>query len=42
MAEIAEELNISYRTSAYAAAQIKVKLKIPSTAALIESAVNRW
>ncbi len=40
LAEIAEELNISYRTSAYAAAQIKVKLKIPSTAALIKWAVN--
>jgi len=38
--EIADELNISYRTTAYAAAQIKVKLQIPSTAALIKWAVD--
>lgn len=40
LVEIAEELNLSYRTSAYAAAQIKVKLQIPSTAALIKWAVD--
>jgi len=38
--EIADELNVSYRTTAYAAAQIKVKLQIPSTAALIKWAVD--
>jgi two-component system, NarL family, invasion response regulator UvrY len=40
LTEIAEELGISYRTSAYTAAQIKVKLQIPSTAALIKWAVD--
>ncbi len=40
LAEIADELNLSYRLSAYAAAQIKVKLQIPTTAALIKWAVD--
>jgi two-component system, NarL family, invasion response regulator UvrY len=40
LAEIAEELNISYRTTAQAAAQIKEKLQVQSTAALIRWAVD--
>jgi two-component system, NarL family, invasion response regulator UvrY len=40
LAEIAEQLNISYRTTAQAAAQIKEKLQVPSTAALIRWAVD--
>lgn len=40
VAEIADELNLSYRTSAYAVAQIKAKLQIPSTAAVIRWAVD--
>lgn len=40
LAEIADELNISYRTSAYTAAQIKIKLQLPSTPALIKWAVD--
>jgi two-component system, NarL family, invasion response regulator UvrY len=40
LAEIAEELSLSYRLSAYAASQIKVKLQIPSTAALIKWATD--
>jgi len=42
LAEVANELNLSYRTSAYAAAQIKAKLQIPSTAALIRWAVDHF
>lgn len=41
LAEIAGRLNISYRTSASVTAQIKVKLNIPSTAALIKWAADR-
>ena len=40
VAEIADELNLSYRTSAYAVAQIKAKLRIPSTAGVIRWAVD--
>jgi two-component system, NarL family, invasion response regulator UvrY len=40
LAEVAEELNISYRTVAHATAQIKDKLQVPSTAALIRWAVD--
>ena len=40
LTEIADGLNLSYRMSAYAAAQIKLKLHIPSTAALIKWAVD--
>lgn len=40
VSEIADELNLSYRTSAYAVAQIKAKLQIPSTAAVIRWAVD--
>lgn len=40
VAEIADELSLSYRTSAYAVAQIKAKLQMPSTAALIRWAVD--
>jgi two-component system, NarL family, invasion response regulator UvrY len=40
LAEIADELSVSYRTSAYAAAQIKIKLGLTSTAALIKWAVD--
>jgi two-component system, NarL family, invasion response regulator UvrY len=40
LTQIADELNLSYRLSASAAAQIKVKLQIPSTAALIKWAVD--
>jgi DNA-binding NarL/FixJ family response regulator len=40
VAEIADELSLSYRTSAYAVAQIKAKLQMPSTAALIKWAVD--
>jgi two-component system, NarL family, invasion response regulator UvrY len=40
LAEIAEELNVSYRTAAQTAAQIKEKLQVPSTAALIKWAVD--
>jgi len=38
--EIADELNIAYRTAAHAAAQIKSKLGLASTAALIKWAVE--
>lgn len=41
LAEIADELKISYRTSASVTAQIKSKLNLPSTAALIKWAVER-
>ena len=40
LAEVAEELNVSYRTVAHATAQIKEKLQVPSTAALIRWAVD--
>jgi two-component system, NarL family, invasion response regulator UvrY len=40
LAEIADQLNVSYRTSASIAAQIKSKLDISSTAALIKWAVD--
>lgn len=40
LAEIAEALSLSYRTSAYAVAQIKAKLQIPTTAAVIRWAVD--
>ena len=40
LTEIADELNVSYRTSASAVAQIKIKLGIASTAALIKWAVD--
>ena len=40
LAEIADQLNVSYRTSASIAAQIKSKLNISSTAALIKWAVD--
>jgi len=40
LAEIADQLNVSYRTSANIAAQIKTKLNISSTAALIKWAVD--
>jgi two-component system, NarL family, invasion response regulator UvrY len=40
LAEIAEELSVSYRTAAQVAAQIKEKLQVPSTAALIKWAVD--
>ncbi len=41
LAEIADRLNISYRTSASLTAQIKTKLNITSTAALIKWAADR-
>jgi two-component system, NarL family, invasion response regulator UvrY len=41
LSEIANEMGISYRTSAYAVAQIKAKLGITSTAALIKWAADR-
>jgi DNA-binding NarL/FixJ family response regulator len=41
LTEIADRLNISYRTSASLTAQIKAKLNIASTAALIKWAANR-
>ena len=41
LAEIADRLNISYRTSASLTAQVKAKLKITSTAALIKWAADR-
>lgn len=41
LGEIANELGFSYRTSAYTVAQIKTKLRITSTAALIKWAVGR-
>jgi two-component system, NarL family, invasion response regulator UvrY len=40
LAEIADELRLSYRMSAYAVAQIKAKLRIPTTAAVIRWAVD--
>ena len=40
LAEIADEMQVSYRTSAYVAAQLKTKLRISSTAALIKWAVD--
>ena len=40
LVEIADDLNIAYRTAAHAAAQIKSKLRIGSTAALIKWAVE--
>lgn len=40
LAEIAGDLNVAYRTSAHIAAQIKAKLRVPSTAALIKWAVE--
>jgi len=40
LAQIADELNVAYRTAAHAAAQIKSKLRIGSTAALIKWAVE--
>ncbi len=40
LGEIAEALKISYRTSAGIAAQIKTKLNVPTTAALIKWAVD--
>lgn len=40
LTQIADELNLSYRLSAYAAAQLKVKLQLPSTAALIKWATD--
>jgi len=40
LAEIADQLSVSYRTSASIAAQIKSKLNISSTAALIKWAVD--
>ncbi len=40
LAEIADELNVSYRTSAHAVAQIKAKLQIPTTAAVIRWAAD--
>jgi two-component system, NarL family, invasion response regulator UvrY len=40
LAEIADQLNISYRTSANIAAQIKSKLNLNSTAALVKWAVE--
>jgi DNA-binding NarL/FixJ family response regulator len=40
LAEIADELQVSYRTSAYIAAQMKTKLRITSMAALIKWAVD--
>ncbi|HUB14895.1 MAG TPA: response regulator transcription factor [Acetobacteraceae bacterium] len=40
LSEIAGELNVSYRTSAHMTAQIKAKLRITSTAALIKWAVD--
>jgi DNA-binding NarL/FixJ family response regulator len=40
LGEIADDLNIAYRTAAHAAAQIKAKLRIGSTAALIKWAVE--
>ena len=40
LAEIAADLNVAYRTSAHIAAQIKAKLQVPSTAALIKWAVE--
>lgn len=40
LTEIADHLNFSYRTSAYAVAQIKAKLQISSTAAVIRWAVD--
>jgi two-component system, NarL family, invasion response regulator UvrY len=42
LAEVATELNISYRTVAHATAQIKDKLHVPSTAALIRWAVDHF
>lgn len=41
LSEIAGEMGVSYRTSAYAVAQIKAKLGITSTAALIKWAADR-
>jgi two-component system, NarL family, invasion response regulator UvrY len=40
LAEVADELNVSYRTSAHMAAQIRIKLGVTSTAALIKWAVD--
>lgn len=40
LAEIADEMNFSYRTSAYVASQLKTKLHVTSTAALIKWAVD--
>lgn len=40
LAEIADELNVAYRTSAHIASQIKTKLRVASTAALIKWAVD--
>ena len=40
LAEVAEEMNLSYRTIAQATAQIKEKLHVQSTAALIRWAVD--
>jgi two-component system, NarL family, invasion response regulator UvrY len=42
LAEIAKELHFSYRTAAQAAAQIKEKLQVSSTAALIRWAVDHF
>ena len=40
LAEIADDLRVSYRTSAYTAAQIRTQLGIAGTAALIKWAVD--
>jgi two-component system, NarL family, invasion response regulator UvrY len=41
LAEVASEINVSYRTAAAVAAQIRAKLNLPSMAALIRLAVEQ-